>query len=108
MRMTPDDLTVAIFRGPRKEPTGDRYDMEQLFSEWCWGTGIGSWKDGVRLLARALRGLEEAGLIERRTIRRGPGRTHHGFTLTPLGEEALKALRGDWLAQDSRSHAREA
>ena len=51
----------------------------------------------VCVLARALRGLEEAGLIERRTIRRADGPTHHGFVLTEDGEEALRALSGDWI-----------
>jgi hypothetical protein len=74
------------------------YDLEQLFVEWAWHVSARrDWDAAVRLLARTLRGLEGAGLIERRTIRRVGRKPHHIVRLTPLGEEALVPLSGDWL-----------
>ena len=90
--------TVAMFYGPRRQPTGDPYDLERLFLEWAWFTQVaGGWPGAVRLLARALRGLQGAGLIERSRVRRHGHATHHGFVLTDLGQEALQALSGDWV-----------
>jgi hypothetical protein len=81
----------------------ERYDLEQLFLEWAWSAGFPSgWTQAVRSLARSARGLERAGLIERRTIRRVGHPTHHGFVLTDLGREALVALSGDWISEGSR------
>lgn len=99
------EVTRAILIGPPTSPSGDRYDLEQLFLAWAWGAKFGSWEQAVRVLGRALRGLEEAGLIERRTIRRGRGRVHHGFALTADGQEAIEALRGDWIRRPSRDRA---
>lgn len=93
-----DDLVEAIFIGPPRQPTADPYDLGELFLGWSWGSGYRNWNNGVRALARALRGLTEAGLIERRTIRRVSGPTHHGFVLTEDGEKALRALSGDWIS----------
>ena len=74
------------------------YDLEQLFVEWAWHVSVHrDWDEAVRVLARALRGLERAGLIERRTIRLPGHKPHHAVRLTPLGKEALVALRGDWI-----------
>jgi hypothetical protein len=105
-----DEVTTAILIGPPRPASGDRYDLEQLFLAWAWGAQFGSWKNAVRVLGRALRGLEQAGLIERRTIRRGHGRVHHGFVLTADGQEAIEALRGDWIRSrpDSGRPSREA
>lgn len=90
----------ATLIGPRRSTTTDPYDLRQLFLTWGWGSGYRDWNAGVRALARALRGLAEAGLIERRTIRRPSGSTHHGFVLTEDGQEALQALSGDWISDD--------
>jgi hypothetical protein len=92
-----DDITRAIFIGPPRQATGDPYDLSQLFLAWAWGARYRNWNAAVRVLARALRGLSEAGLIERRTIRRASGETHHGFVLTEDGRDALHALEGDWI-----------
>ena len=96
----------AVFIGPPRRITTDPYDMGELFVDWAWWGGYRDWNDGVRALARALRGLAEAGLIERRTIRRVSGPTHHGFVLTEDGQEALRALSGDWIG-DARIGTKE-
>jgi hypothetical protein len=93
-----DDFVQAIFIGPPRQPTADAYDLGQLFLCWASGTGYRDRNTGARALARALRGLAAAGLIERRTIRRVSGPTHHGFVLTEGGEKALRALSGDWIS----------
>ena len=92
-----DDYVEAIFIGPRRRTSTDPYDLGELFLGWAWGSGYRDWNTGVLALARALRGLAEAGLIERRTVRRRSGPTHHGFVLTEDGQEALRALSGDWI-----------
>jgi hypothetical protein len=97
-----DDLVEVVFIGPRRQKTNDPYDLGELFLAWAWGSGYRDWNAAVGVLARALRGLAEAGLIERRTIRRVSGPTHHGFVLTEDGHEVLRALSGDWIA-DTRS-----
>ena len=56
----------------------DPYDLERLLLEWAWSTGIREWQAAVRVLARTLLGLQGAGLIERRTVRRAGHATHHG------------------------------
>ncbi len=88
----------AVFIGPPRRITTDPYDLGELFVDWAWWSGYNDWNAGVRALARALRGLAEAGLIERRTIRRVSGPTHHGFVLTEDGQEALRALSGAWIS----------
>jgi hypothetical protein len=98
-----EDFVEAVFIGSRPRVSADRYDLEQLFLAWAWGAHYRDWKTAVRVLARALRGLSEAGLIERRTIRRRSGQTHHGFALTADGYEGLQALAGDWI-RDRRSN----
>ncbi len=87
----------AVFIEPPRITT-DPYDLGELFVDWAWWGGYNDWNAGVRALARALRGLAEAGLIERRTIRRVSGPTHHGFVLTEDGQEALRALSGAWIS----------
>ena len=92
-----DDFVEAALAGPRRQTTSDPYDLGELFLAWAWGSGYRNWDAAVRVLARGLRGLHEAGLIERRTIRRRSGPTHHGFVLTEDGHEVLRALSGDWI-----------
>ena len=60
--------TVAVFFRERgadsasaKETAFDRLELSLL--HWAWHARYGSWFSGVRALARALRGLEETGLI---------------------------------------------
>ena len=88
------DITMTTPRGKRgTEP----YDLSWLFLCFSWEAGFRDWTQGVRTLARALRGLERTGLIERRTIRRAKEPTHHGWVLTDVGREALSALAGHWI-----------
>ena len=94
-----EDFVEAVFISSRPPASSGGYDLEQLFLAWAWGAGYRDWDTAVRVLARALRGLSEAGLIERRTIRRRSGQTHHGFVLTADGHEALQALAGDWIRE---------
>ena len=98
-------VEVIFIGGPRGTATGvptQPYDLSWLFLCWAWESGYRDWTQGVRALARALRGLERTGLIERRSIR-SPGRpTHHGFILTEEGRAAVKALSGDWLRTSER------
>jgi hypothetical protein len=96
-----DEFVEAIFvggpRGTAAGAPGQLDDLSWLFLCWAWESGYRDWTQGVRALARALRGLERTGLIERRSIR-SPGRpTHHGFILTNEGRAAVKALSGAWL-----------
>jgi len=97
-----DDFVEAIFVSrPTAPPTanqsGERYDLGWLFLCWAWEAGYRDWDQGVRALARALRGLQRTGLIERRTIKRAGRANHHGFALTDEGREAVAALSGDWI-----------
>ncbi len=85
---------------PAQEP--DSFDLGWLFLCWAWEARFHSWERGLRALARALRGLEENGLIERRRIRRSGRPTHHGFVLTDEGREAVFALSGEWIKEDHR------
>ena len=91
--------TQAVFVGARRNTT-DRYALDDLFLEWAWNTGIRDWDVAVRILAGVLKGLERSCLIERRTIRRCGRPTHHGFVLTDLGHEAVRALSGDWIEEE--------
>ena len=97
-----EDFVEAVFIGPARATTGgsrDSYDLGWLFLCWAWEAGYRDWAQGVRALARALRGLERTGLIERRTIRRAGRPTHHGFVLTDEGREAVTALSGEWIKE---------
>lgn len=95
----PDDSHVVIIH-PNTKRTNDRYAVDQLFTEWAWSARFkDDWDGALRALACTLRGLEGAGLIERRTVRRTGHPTHHGFRLTELGREALDALSGDWIKE---------
>jgi hypothetical protein len=93
-----DDFVEAVFIGSPPRLTDDRYRLDQLFLAWAWGAHYRDWDAAVRVYARAVRGLAGAGLIERRTIRRRSGPTHHGFVLTADGRDALQALSGAWIA----------
>jgi hypothetical protein len=96
----PDQETRAVIAIPGHRVSGEEYDVGQLFLEWAWEARFPEeWEGAVRALARTLRGLEGAGLIERRTIRRSGAPTHHGFVLTELGRRALHALSGDWIKE---------
>ena len=68
-----EDSVEVVFISRPTQPTPDArrdpYDFGGLFACWSWEAGYRNWNDGVRALVRALRGLEEIGLIERRTIR---------------------------------------
>ena len=95
-----DDARVdAIIVTPRTATASDPYDLEWLFLSWAWDAGYRDWADGVRALARMLRGLERTGLVERRTIRRAGKPTHHGFVPTDSGRRALVALSGEWIPE---------
>jgi hypothetical protein len=95
--------TRAILITGSARGADERHDVEGLFLDWAWNVDFcRDWNGAVRLLARALRGLERAGLIERRTIRRQGHRPHHAIRLTPLGDEALVALRADWIEGGKR------
>jgi len=90
-----DDLVRALITTPIHTAAGDPYGLEWLFLRWAWEAGYHDWNKAVRALARALRGLERIGLVERRTIRRANDGAHHGFVLTDEGRAALSALSGD-------------
>ncbi len=101
----PNDHVEAVFitrLRPSTTPPGDRYDLGALFLCWSWGAGYSDWHDGLRALARALRGLEDMGFIERRTIRQPAHQTQHGFVITDAGRDAIAALSGDWIAEGDR------
>jgi hypothetical protein len=101
-----DHAVEAIFinRRVKREngPPGDPYDLSWLFLCWAWEAGYRDWSQGLRVLARTLRGLERMGFIERRTIRCAGHATHHGFTVTDEGREAVTALSGDWIKRSER------
>ncbi len=60
---------------------------------WIWGAGYTQWEDGLRAMARALRGLEQAGLITRHTTRAADEPPLHRLMLTKDGHAVLEALR---------------
>ena len=94
---TPDDnsKTVAIFIGPKRtRPRALSVRLDRLFLEWAWATRHEEWTQAVRTLARTLKGLEGAGLIERERVRGDDGRALHLLRLTPLGSSALTLLSG--------------
>jgi hypothetical protein len=93
-RHAADVTTIAIcVGGKRPKSLGDR--LGRLFLEWAWATRHRDWEAGVRTLARTLRGLEGAGLIERQRVRSDGGETLHMVRLTALGHRALSLLSGD-------------
>ena len=87
-----DSETLAILCSRSREQSSAGYDLERLFVEWAWFAGFRDWDKAVRALAHVLRGLEGAGLIERRAIRRVGRRPLHGLRLTPLGTKAVECL----------------
>lgn len=86
------EMTITTAGG---RSASDRYDLSTLFLSWAWQAGYRDWDEGVKAVARTLRGLERVGFIERRTIRRAGQPTHHGFVLTEEGRQALVAVSGD-------------
>lgn len=100
----PDDNPRAVILVRRPRRPIQRYDLEQLFLEWAWNAGFpaGWWTHAVRSYVRTLRGLQAAGFVERRTIRRSGYPTHHGFRVTARGRHALVALSGDWIDEGTR------
>ena len=72
--LSASEETTVIFVAPQGTPSNERYALEHLFVAWAWNArfpdGADGWNGAVRALARSLKGLEGAGLIERRTIRR--------------------------------------
>ena len=88
--------TVVIFGGAkpaRPKTLGDR--LGELFLEWAWATRHRDWERAMRTLARTLKGLEGAGLIERQRVHGEGGETLHLVRLTALGEFAVALLSGD-------------
>lgn len=57
------------------------------------GRRYARWEDGLRALAHALRGLQQAGLITRHTTRRAGHPPLHRVTFTKDGYAVLEALR---------------
>lgn len=96
------DISVSAAREDVAVPRPEVYDLSWVFLCWCWEAGYRDWTDGVRELARVLRGLERVGFIERRTLRRAGWPTHHGFVLTAAGQQATAALSGDWIKESGR------
>ena len=95
-RPADDSRTVVTFGGAkpaRPKTLGDR--LGELFLEWAWATRHRDWERAVRTLARTLKGLEDAGLVERLRVHGEGGETLHLVRLTGLGEFALALLSGD-------------
>jgi hypothetical protein len=87
--------TYAIFtppKGTRPVTLADR--LSYLFLHIAWESGHPRWESAVRTVARMLRGLEGAGLIERQRISAADGRAVHLIRVTALGQEALRLLEG--------------
>ena len=93
----PIPATSVVMTTPRSP--GTRTPLPRSTSDWRglasagqWGARYARWEDGLRALARALRGLEQAGLITRHTTRRAGHPPLHGVTLTKNGHAVLEAL----------------
>jgi hypothetical protein len=87
----PDTFALIMPRGgvpfrPVRSPTA-----ENLFLLWFWETGIWPWPAGVRMLARAIRGLERNGWIEELPPARGQRRSRR-YCFTDDGRDALRAV----------------
>ena len=93
------DRTIAIIRSHVRVDTTHKF-LEWMFLCWAWEAGYHQWGDGLRGLARGLRGLERTGLIERRTVRRRGEPTIHAVTLTEAGHALLAKLSGDTAEED--------
>ena len=85
-----EETTAIIYTGKRRQQP----DLSWLFLCWAWEAGYRDWLDGVRALARALRGLERIGFIERRRTRTAGDDPLHIFVLTEDGHDALKIIAG--------------
>jgi hypothetical protein len=83
-----EETTAIIYTGPRRQQP----DLSWLFLCWAWEAGYRDWLDGVRALARALRGLERIGFIEQRRTRTAGGNPQHTFVLTEDAHDALKII----------------
>jgi hypothetical protein len=97
---TGDDWTVAAFigsgnSGPDAPGTDLYHRLESIFMVWGWNAGYRSWYTAVRALARAVRGLEQSGLMERNTTRRLGDRPRRVWTLTDDGRHVAAALTGE-------------
>ena len=90
LQFSPDgeETTAIIYTGKRRKQP----DLLWLFLCWAWEAGYRDWRDGVRALACALRGLERIGVIERRRTRTAAGDPLHTFVLTEDGHGALKII----------------
>jgi len=89
---TGDDWAVAAFIASGT----DRYHrLESIFMVWGWHAGYRSWYAAVRAVARAVRGLEQSGLMERTTTRRLGDRPRRAWTLTDDGRQVAAALTGE-------------
>ncbi len=84
-------IEVAFLRRRTAPPTIEER-LSHAFLCWAWHTGFPDWPDAVRALARALRGLEGAGLVERHTDRVSGSGPVHGITLTADGRALLALL----------------
>lgn len=92
--------TIAIFIGEGTRTTSERPDspailhsrLEWCLLRWAWGAGYQDWPEGVRRLARTLRGLVDADLIERGRVVDADGRVRHTVVVTDDGHELLRLL----------------
>ncbi len=87
----PDTFALIMPRGgvpfrPVRSPTA-----ENLFLLWFWETGIWPWPAGVRMLARAIRGLVRNGWIEELPPAVGQRRSRR-YVFTDEGRDALSAV----------------
>jgi hypothetical protein len=94
-RVAESQTTDAILtppKGTRPVTLADR--LSHLFLHVAWESGHPRWESAVRTVARMLRGLAGAGLIERQRISAADGRAVHLIRVTALGQEALRLLEG--------------
>lgn len=88
----PNGQTEVVFRRRQQTPPTIHDRLEWTVGLWADAGQYPSWPDAVRALARNLRGLEAAGLINRRTVRHPGQPPLHGVTLTEAGHKCLAAL----------------
>ena len=85
--------TEVVFRRRQQTPPTIHDRLAWTVSLWADEGQYPSWSAAVRALARNLRGLEAAGLINRRTVRHPGHPPLHGVTLTDAGHKCLAALK---------------